>query len=167
MTTTIEDRLQELLDAKDAELAAAQDEIRKLRYTVEIGGGWALPREVEDVANLPLPRLEFVWTPCKEDQWGSFRVEYRLVRRHLLRHTEVVPLGRTSIDGSRRPKPWRNPDGTVDLPIRDSAHACFDSAHLNLPVYAICPDGTELLRPEDIAKHHVTNGHNARRDAKV
>ena len=74
MATSIEDRLQELLDLKVV--------------------------EVEDDGVLPVPRLELVYQTLKPPSWGSCIVTYRLVMRHLLGHLEAIPLSFTRIGQS-------------------------------------------------------------------
>jgi hypothetical protein len=59
MATPTEERLQELLDIRDAELAAAQEENDRLRHQLEFGVDWMLHQHVPVEENvLPVPRIE-------------------------------------------------------------------------------------------------------------
>lgn len=59
MATSTEERLQELLDIRDAELSAAQEENDQLRRELEFGVDWMLHQHVPAAADsLPVPRIE-------------------------------------------------------------------------------------------------------------
>ena len=141
MTMTAEARLAEMLDEKDAEIEGLEEKLREATDT-----GWYCHRKVEDVPELPLPRLEFAWN-VGEGTEREYTVEYRLVRKHLVGDVVIVPLGLTRVSGGNTDsKPWQGPiQFPVNLPFRDGAHAFSDSAHLRLPLYAITPEGSVRL----------------------
>lgn len=131
------ERLEELLDAKDAEVDELAEANRKLERELEGSlSGWANHQLLKDEdATLPLPRLEMVYVPV--DEWRSYKVVYRLVYEHLVDGTIGVPLGETKISGGVGNEP--EPD---HLPFRDGAHAHHDSAHFGFPLYRRYPGKT-------------------------
>lgn len=156
---TTEERLQELLDQRDEELAALREERDELRRQVKADPFiWALQGEVPD-RGLPVPRLEIEWTPHPEYGWQEKTATYRLVYRHLLGHVGAVGMGQTiSRTGITTPpiNPYfytRHPK-KIELPHRDGAHICHDMAELKLPGFAICGEQIDDLsdlagKPED------------------
>lgn len=140
MSKPATERLQELLDAKDAELEEANDKLerteRELTGTID---GWRRAEEWADDGRLPVPRLELVY--IQDNGWASYRVVYRLVMKHLCDQLVGVPLGFTRCNG-----PSREPE---HLPIRDGAHAMHDSAHLQMPVYLLLPGKKPKLVVDD------------------
>ena len=97
---------------------------------------------------LPAPRLQFTWRPLTED-WGKRECLYSVViplQAHDIRRERGddpdarsewhAVLGITVVDGGGRPV---LPNGEVNTPYRDGAHAIWDNEHLgNLPIYAVC-----------------------------
>lgn len=144
MTTAIE-RLEQLLDEKDKQLDELQLKLYRLEDTAQSAeAGWSLPREVpDDHPELPLPRLELAWKQRTPGSWSSYRVEYRLVRRHLCDHVVITPLGSTQVDGGGL-DPFAS-GAERALPFRDGAHVIHDAAHLELPAYALTPTGPERI----------------------
>jgi len=132
MTTAIE-RLEELLDEKDAEIEKLQDQNkaleRELRGSLD---GWRRETTIEDDGVLAVPRLELICEPHEERGWHDHTVTYRMVYRHLLDHLVAMPLGCTRISGGSGARP-------THLPFRDGAHAMHDGAHFGLPLYSIIP----------------------------
>jgi hypothetical protein len=168
---SLTERLQEQLDEREERIEELEAEAEDLKARLDGDvNAWALPREIEDEhPDLPLPRLEFVWIPLTDD-WGSYVVEYRLVRRHLLGHLEAAPLGstRTNSSGGSSRKPWEGDKEAFYLPFRDSAHAAHDTAHLGIPLYA-CPPGVPPRLVEGDAwghQHQRGLGASARRTAR-
>lgn len=162
MPKTTEERLQELLDAKDEEiesvrtkLCETQDRVAILERRIDsFEGGWMLPEMgAEDIAELPLPRLEVRWFQMyenqKEDDWSSYRVTYSLILKHLTDAIVSIPMGMTTVQsGGKYGPPWKVRDGAgaplCELPFRDGAHIHHDAGHLQVPAFAVFPDGTFL-----------------------
>jgi hypothetical protein len=151
------ERLEELLDAKDEEVASLRNERDSLKR--ELDGsidGWRIAEEMEDDGKLPLPRLELLYV--KRRDWSSFDVIYRLVTKHLCGHLVATPLGRTRCDGGSN----KEPSGPEDVPFRDGAHAFHDAAHLQLPLFKIMPD-REPMRLTDTGASFTARGIEHRR----
>lgn len=162
--SAIEDHLSELLDAKNAELASLKDKLVELEHQLEQDHRWSLPRNIENTPGLPVPRLEFKWTPHPEQGWKSYTVEYYLVKRHLMGELTAIPLGQTKCSGGpgRDPRKTSCAGGRPELPFRDGAHACFDAGHLGLPVYLLTEDGPKPLDTVDYGPHQTSEGRKAR-----
>lgn len=134
------ERLQELLDRKDEELAEARERVRELERELDAEpGGWCRHEALPDDERLPVPRLELVYQ--QENGWAEFRVVYRLVMRHFLGQLLGLPLGVTRCRGGIGERP-------ADLPYRDGAHALHDAAHLGLPLYRVMPGELPELVPD-------------------
>lgn len=148
--TSIEERLQELLDQKDEETRALQKEVAELRRLVKADPFlWALQAEVPE-RGLPVPRLEIEWTPHSQHGWHEASAVYRLVHRHLQGHVVGVGIGQTTVRGGWPRPPIRGTEtthrpGKIELPRRDGAHICHDMVQLNLPAFAICGDQIDDL----------------------
>ncbi len=134
------DRLTELLDQKDSQIEALEEELRKAKNEIEQAeDGWRALVSLPTEQTLPVPRLELVLTRQSEFVcvW-----HYRLVYRHFAEGVLAVPLGRTTIQGGRADRiyPADHPNGfggKLVLPHRDGAHICADMAHLQLPGFAV------------------------------
>lgn len=148
-------RLQEILDAKDAEIEESNGKLERLeRQLAGSLNGWRESEEWTDDGELPVPRLELVYRQLSG--WGSYEVVYRLVMKHLCDQIVGVPLGRTKIDGSDREP--------IGLPFRDGAHAMHDSAHLQLPVYRLLPGKPpKLVKDDGDYAHQIKRGAEHRR----
>ena len=144
---TIEERLAEQLDEKDAEIGRLREQIEALEQRVRTGAVWAVPTRIEERPEpLLVPRLEIVWE--KEHptgDWYSATATYRLVYRHLLGRLVAVALGRTRVDNSIGRPPIDPLLDRVELPFRDGAHLRHDAKILCLPAYAICEDRVDLI----------------------
>ncbi len=156
MSKSAIERLEMLLNEQDARIEKLEQENEELERRVEgAKAGWSLPRSVEDARpELPLPRLEMEWLPRSPGDWGAYKVEYRLVYRHLCDHVVVIPLGLTRVEGGGQSPFARGADAEKALPFRDGAHIIHDSAHLALPAYALTPDGPVRL---DLSTTGLTN----------
>lgn len=98
--TTALERLERLLNEKDAELEQLRRENERLtnRHEGEFGG--LLDHdEIEDDLSLPIPRLEIVHLAPEDKDWRDQRVIYRIVYKHLTGKVVSVPLGATRIRG--------------------------------------------------------------------
>lgn len=145
MTTALE-RLQGLLDQKEAEIDKLNEKVEELHERINGRiGSWMYHRKAEtDDRSLPIPRLEFEWT--QKRGWADFEVEYRLVVRHLDGEIIQIPLGLTTSGSSTRQDPrTRSEDPAFALPFRDGAHSAHDGSLLGLPVYALMPGGPVLV----------------------
>lgn len=169
-------RLTELLDIKDAALATANEELVKLRRQVaekKLAKRTARyapivwpPNQIGDThPELPLPRLELVYTRPDPTSWSQYKVTYRLVRRHLGGKLVAEILGVTDPSGNRTPGdvPWKTSHGTMSLPIRDGIHICYDSAHLRLPAYIITEEGAASILTKGYAPSQTQRGEDARK----
>lgn len=150
--------LTEALSQKDGQIEDLKNELRQARYLLSADPFvWALPgRSMDAREDLPVPRLELVYTPSAREgvvSWHEYRVLYRLVYRHMNRELHAVVFGETrnrgggwdpkrppvnSVEASYRP-------GKLELPIRDGAHIRRDMVHLKLPAFAIAGDVVEDL----------------------
>lgn len=103
-----------------------------------------------EALGLPTPRLQFRWEKMKKPKDGyNWFCYYELVigletadirnPYEMKKPGELaLRLGGTRVGSDRGPI-W--PDGTVNTPFRDGAHAHWDGKQLgNPPVYAICGD---------------------------
>jgi hypothetical protein len=138
---TVEQRLQELLDEKDAQLEAVTEERDELKRLVEADPFiWAVQHDVPD-RGLPVPRLEIEWTPDAEWGWRRATGTYRLVMKHFMDGVVGIGLEQVVNQGGRgipiNPPSAHRP-GKVDLSSRIGAHICHDMATLKLPGFAIC-----------------------------
>lgn len=134
------DYLTELLQTRDAELEEARAENARLERELEGSlEGWSRKDTFDDDGALPVPRFELFYVQI--EGWDSYRVDYRLVMKHLHGHLVAIPLGRTTINSSARNQ---RPNDT-DLPIRDGAHAAHDSALMGLPVFKVLPGEAPIL----------------------
>lgn len=151
--TAIE-RLEEQLDAKDAEIRRLEDEIRETQDQLKsTESGWSLPEDLPKEQTLPVPRLEMLFFP-HPDGWDECEMVYRLVYRHLLGHCVAVPFGSTTRKGGRAREPWdiRNP-GKLDLPYRDGVHIRHDAFTLKLPAFAVFGEHVDTLEPLERKPH--------------
>lgn len=124
--STPEERLAEQLDAKDNEISELEAKIETLERELEGSvDGWRRTTDLIDDPSLPLPRLEMFYVQRRG--WASYRVEYRLVLRHLL--GEV-----TRRDGGPESQP-----APTELPFRDGAHAAHDASFMGLSCYKLMP----------------------------
>lgn len=152
MAKTIEQRLAAQLDENDETIRELESQVEALEEQLRgARNGWAVHRKIDDDhPDLPVPRLEFVWTPS-EYGWGNTVAEYRLVRRHMLGHLECVPLGSTKVSSGAGKAPWDYPDSEASprnwLPFRDGCHAQHDAKHMGLPLFAHGPNGPVRVEP--------------------
>lgn len=130
------ERLEELLDQKDARIEELEEELQDLQNVAETDWEWTRPRTLKDnPENLPVPRLEMRWHKESDDGCKT-RWDYWLIYRHTIGHLVGVPLGRTRVSGTVSIRPiW--PNGTFDLPFRDGVHICEDTGHLGIPAFGI------------------------------
>ncbi len=141
MTTAIE-RLEALLDQKDAENA----QLRSEKAARDFGEEWGWMRQAvsEETEGLPVPRLEIRWT--RENEW-SWLAEYSLVYRFYLGEVIRQPFSVTLQRGGRGEPPIY--EGRVDVPRRDGFHIRHDMKQLNLPAFAVCEGKVTKLEPLD------------------
>lgn len=191
MAKSAEERLQELLDAKDEEIRRLEDrlakedtKIRSLEGNIlQLEGGWSVPsNDEEDIEELPVPRLEFRWYQMyarqSENDWSSYIAVYQLVHRHFMGNIIAHPLGVTRVNGGgfgEKLPPWKvfphrpdMPPSRCDLPNRDGSHVHHDAAHFGLPAYAVTPEG-EYIRLDGDPNYEYprTQGLAHRRDVDV
>ena len=145
--TAIE-RLEALLDEKDAELAAYRrsDEERE-RDADNDAWCWTKHTKSQEPDGLPVPRLEIRWSRLGSGGEWNWLASYNLVYRHFLGDVIVVPLSATRRGGNDCAPIER--DGKVETPFRDGAHIAHEMRHMNLPGYAICEGTITKLEPMD------------------
>jgi hypothetical protein len=126
-----------------ANLDDLQFAVQSIVEQIDQAGNDALAqhRAVDDVRDLPLPRLEMEWTPSTDPQY-SWDIEYRLVYRHFLGHTECVRMGLTKRGGSSTSFSKLLAGDKMQLPFRDGAHFVHDGGHFGMPLFVVTPDGT-------------------------
>lgn len=108
---------------------------RRVRYDAEPA---RLP------AGCPAPRLQLRWEQGEDDEICHYEMVFPL-REHDIRNDAktnhaVIELGQTKCGGGGTPYWERNPV-EQRTPYRDGAHAQWDDATLNLPIFVIAPDG--------------------------
>lgn len=157
--TTAVERLEELLNEKDAEL-------EELRAKVEADEDrdayrWTRHRRVpkdDDAPNLPVPRLQIRIVPL-DKSWESREAVYELVYRHFLGRAGIghggdpdliaIPLSVTRISGGNGEPPIY--DGKIDLPFRDGTHIIADAGHLKLPMFVLCNGVVQPIEPRELS----------------
>jgi hypothetical protein len=147
------ERLEELLDQKDARIEELETELQEANEKLEANWDWCRHTKLEaNPDNLPVPRLEIRWSKVTEDGYEQYW-DYRLIYRHLLGHLIAVPLGGTKTSGGNCDSlKW--PNGTLHLPFRDGAHISHDTGHLGIPAFAIA--GEEIRKLSMDAEGKIT-----------
>lgn len=138
MTTAVE-RLETLLDAKDAEIFNLRMKLEKLEDQADSSRWkWLQHTEYEPGTepnpDLPVPRLEIRWTSVKDETAAI----YSLVYRHLCGQVVFAPLGMTRTSASLNLLVNRN--GSISTPFRDGAHFTNEMCQLGLRGFVICGD---------------------------
>ncbi len=145
-TQTAIERLEGLLNERDAEIERMREEVQAAERTVaQSEAGWSLPVRFPDEQTLPVPRLQMTFE-TDDDRWYEWTVSYRLVHRHFLGHVIGVALGSTTVRGGNGGPPIR--DGKLDLPFRDGVHMGHDARSLGLRAFAVCGDHVEEIPTE-------------------
>lgn len=145
MTAT--ERLEELLNQKDHEIAKLQAKLEKIEAEKERDWWeWVYPEELPKEQVLPVPRLEMTAETLDEDGY-NVHFRYCLVYRHFLGHCVTVCLGYTRRGGGTRSRLASAQALVEDLPFRDGAHIMFDSRTFGFPAYAIVGDDVALIPP--------------------
>lgn len=140
---TIEEKLNELLDQKKAEVGELQERVWELENELEKSWDWAAHKSFDkDPYDLPVPRLQIVAEPNRRGDWYDEVWTYSLVHKHLTGIIVCVPLGQTKRSGGRNEKPDVN-----DLPFRDGAHIKHECFTLSLPAFSIVEDEVVALEP--------------------
>lgn len=134
------ERLEGLLDERDAEIKSLKGKLREAEETLENDWSqWGQHFKSDESHGLPVPRLEVRWKKCG-DSWYERTAVYSLVRQWFVNEPPMaVPLSSTRCSGGNGRRPL-NFDGTVDLPYRDGAHIYWDMMNLRLPAFAICEE---------------------------
>lgn len=134
LVMTAEERLAELLDQKDAEIAELTEKIETASDTKR--WDWTAHQEMREPQMLPVPRLEiFLDEECSDD-YNRVWV-YRMIYRHLLDHCVAVPLGMTKQGGGNA----REGQPLISyLPFRDGAHIRHDANAFGWPAFIVWGD---------------------------
>lgn len=160
--------LENILVERDRSIQELRKTVDSLEALLEKSKvAWCLPRVGQDNPDLPIPRLEMEWvdeTISPSPPWTCYTVEYRLVQRCLSDRVLFSPLGITRVRGGTQDCPWSLDNGKVDLPFGDGPSACFDSGHLNLPLYLITPSSPPIeVNAEDYGPYQYRKGQQQRR----
>lgn len=159
-------RSKKLLKASRAKVRRLSETVKNLKDEVQENSWQSVRVATSDNISLPLPRLEMRWVPT-DGKWDRYRVEYYLVKAHLLGEIREIPLGETTSSRFGEGKPWvipgYDPTERVDLPYRDGAHLCFDAYHLGLPAYGVTPDGVFKIPADTYGPYQATKGKSTRR----
>lgn len=146
-----EERLQELLDRKDADLEEAQCQISDLERQLRYGVDWMLHRRIEKADDaLPVPRLEL--TLVHNSEYSSEQeVVMVLAERDGTRTRVPLAYSKTSGSGVRMehcPTTGELPNQVLPSLVND---ACYYSENTGLPAYVVLDDShryrVESLRP--------------------
>jgi hypothetical protein len=149
---TEQQRMEELLALKDAEIERLSEELTKAEDRREKDWEWAEHLDFGDEHHpqLPIPRLEMEWRK-DGDTWQHCTCLYRLIYRHLLGHVVGVPMGETSTQSSAEHSPAEELGHRkgIRTPFRDGVHIAKDSEHLKLPAFVICEHRIEIITMRD------------------
>ena len=140
MSSKAADRLAELLEAKERELADLQESVKEDRDHER--WRWARHVELPKEQTLPVPRLELWMDETESDGYNRIWI-YRMVYRHFLGHCVGVPLGSTKQGG---------PDSANLLdyvPFRDGAHINHDAGQFGWPMFIIKGDEAVPIPPRE------------------
>ena len=151
------DRLEELMDLKDAELEELREKVRGFEHEKEVSeqrDTWRWTEhyilEKDDIVGLPVPRLELRWQFFDDHRYNS-ECWYTIVFKHLIGEIIRVPLGMTSVSGGSGEGDEfypNHPDGPrISIPFRDGAHIANESRQLNLPAFAISGERAQEIIP--------------------
>jgi hypothetical protein len=129
---SLDERLEEILNEKDARIDQLEAEIEKR----DNEAAWSWTRHTMSKAKdpLPTPRLEIRYTLHQNGY--NMTATYALVYSHLLGDAVTVPMGFTKISGGGVNRPMSE-SGQIYGPLRDGAHIRHDMKSLNLPGYLI------------------------------
>ena len=140
--TTVEERLNDQLNAAEARIEELESQIEASKYEDE--WNWRHFRKLskEENLGLPIPRLEI--RNRKLDSYNCVS-DYGLVYRHFDNEVLFAPLGSTRIGGSNtfEQTPLR-------LPFREGANIYHDMSKLKLRGFVTC--GKELKEMKSIQK---------------
>lgn len=151
------ERLEELLNQKDAEIEKLSEELGKAKDELYYLSHWTKHSEGKE-SDLPVPRLQIRFCDNAADsrqEWDEYKWDYKLIYRHFLGHIVEVPLGRTTTSGVR----GVSEDDDCPLPFRDGAHIANDSQTLKLPAYAIFGKKVQLVFFDSNGKIQQSNTH--------
>lgn len=135
---TTEERLEELLDQKDEEIARLSQELDALKNKARADAwAWAIHTESPEREGLPVPRLEIRY---KRTGLACYEWTSALCYRDLTKTVICVPLGHTRVDRICGENSAPVCKGEPELPYRDGAHVLSNSLELDLPLFAIVDD---------------------------
>jgi hypothetical protein len=143
MSTVIE-RLEEILDARDNTIAELKNKIEDFEYRDE--WQWRQIRTLSEEENLdlPVPRLEI--RHRAKSNYNTV-IDYGLVYTHLLGNITFMPISSTKVSGIR--------SGELFIPHRDGAHMYNDMFELNLRGFIVEGSKSIELYLSDIALPQV------------
>ncbi len=146
--SSVEKRLQELLDIRDRELADLRQKIEKEERSRD--WRWTMHRErpVDDYPDLPVPRLEMRVEQIYEGTWSAVDFVMLLVYRHHLGHIVYVPIEITRRTGGAIDNPPPSLD-ECNLPYRDGHHLKTNAKRLNLPAFFTCEGRAAPVEADD------------------
>lgn len=150
------ERLEQLLEAKDAEIERLSTELETALDRREKDWEWAehLDLGAEHHPELPIPRLEMEWKKDGET-WQTATCFYHLIYRHTIGHVVGVPMGNTTSRGGSdiSPASRKMYKDAIYTPFRDGVHIARDSESLNLPAFVICEDRIDRISMVDGKTH--------------
>lgn len=157
---TTEERLNGLLDERDAEIEELQEKIKDLEARLRGSrNGWAAHELLDRDQKLPVPRLEILVRNAEyEGYLDGLEYIYRLVYRHLSGDVIGVPFGHTSSRGGPPLLPDQ-PISSIHMPRRDGAHMYREMATLGLPGFLVYGSQWENLaarRAEHLGPSRLT-----------
>ena len=130
----------QIIDELEAEISELKEEIDRLSLNHE----WTHHRKLDSDQSLPVPRLQITLTEHDPENWEWL---YIMVYRHTEGDFVGVPLAKTDSIGGHRFEDLNSVQGILSaLPFRVGHHIRRDSAHLNLPAYAIVRGRALLLQ---------------------
>lgn len=146
---TLEERLNEIIEEKDAEIANLTQKIDDLEDKLDISSiSWQKQEIFEENdfnRNMPYPRLEMRLRQEHKGNWFRVQYHYGLVYRHYSNTGSdkvfllFIPISITSCGGGRDNSlnSWMH-NGELTLPYRDGVHIKSESRVFNLPAFITC-----------------------------
>lgn len=158
MTISKDERLQELLDIKDAELEESQGRISELEGQLRFGTDWMFQRREDEDAHprLPVPRIQMT-VHAAEDHYYQ-ETEVAMVIRHRDSTVTTVPVSYSKRSGGVldvKPFPLKGEvrDELIGrLPNSILSDACHLSEQTGIPAFVIL-DEERLYRITAMRPH--------------
>ena len=148
---TIEDRLNEELNAKEKEIKVIKRKLKEAEKNIDLERNkWMLISEFKETElqkTLPVPRLEMRFTKQKHARdWSKVQWKYGLVYKHYSDYNNndaellFIPFGVTECNGNSRMLHQHIRNGKIYQPHRDQFNIISESILLSIPAYIICEE---------------------------